>query len=160
MKRFILLALLAYLGQHPPSLQAQNTEDASLTVTPSLGLGAILDRGHFESGGAEALLEVEWTRSRLRWDAFASFRGIGVGCSDGCDLSGEAFGVGVSYLLNRVGVGGGVGVLHQAWQWHLQPHGQISVAFGAFRAQLRIEVPQGVDGVFFPILWGLQVPIA
>ncbi len=159
MKRLIALVLLAYLGQHPPLLYAQDTAGTSLTLTPSVGIGAILDRGNLESGGAEALLEVELTRSRLRWSVFAAIRGIGVECSDGCDLSGESLGVGVSYLLDRVGVGGGVGLLHQSGQWHFQPHGQLSIAHGIFRAQLRVEVPQGVDGVFVPILFGLQIPV-
>ena len=159
MKRLIALVLLAYLGQHPPSLHAQDTAGTSLTLTPSLGLGAILDRGNLESGGAEALLEVELTRSRLRWSVFGAVRGIGVGCSHGCDFSGESLGVEVSYLLGRVGVGGGVGLLHRSGEWHLQPHGQLSIGYGIFRAQLRVEVPQGVDGVFVPILFGLQVPV-
>ncbi len=100
MKRLIALVLLAYLGQHPPLLRAQDTAGTSLTLTPSVGIGAILDRGHLESGGAVVLLEVELTRSRLRWDVFAAIRGVGISCSDGCDSSGASLGAGVSYRID------------------------------------------------------------
>ena len=105
------------------------------------------------------LLEVDVSRARWRWSVFAAVRGIGAGCSDGCDLGGQSVGAGVSYLLGAVAVGGGLGGLHRSVGWHLQPHGQLSFERGAFRAQVRVQVPDVGDGVHIPLLFGLRIPI-
>ena len=106
------------------------------------------------------LLEIDLSQTRVRWSVFVAARGIGAGCSDGCDLSGQTIGAGLSYLLGRVGVGGGVGLLHRSEGWHLHPHGQLSLALGVFRAQLRLEASEGTDGMHVPLLIGLQLPLA
>ncbi len=159
--RLIILALL--LGTVPGVLDAQQSASPTLTVTPSLGLAAITRNGSLESGGMSTYLEVDLQRSSLLWSAFAGQRGIGVGCSHGCDFGGQSVGAGVSYLHGPVRVGGGVGLLHRADEWHFQPYGQISAVRGILRAQVRLEVPKGLgdsqDGVHIPVLLGLQFPV-
>ena len=154
-----LLILLSCLGHLSESLSAQEAVAPSPTITPSVGMGGILDNGDLESGGMSVLLEIDLSQSRLRWSLFGEVRGIGVGCADGCDLSGQTIGAGVSYLLGRVGVGGGVGFLHRSAGWNLQPHGQLSVALGVFRTQLRLEASEGTGGMHVPLLFGLQLPV-
>ncbi len=157
--RLALLVLVSSLGHLPGSLHAQEAAGPSPTVTPSLGMGVIVDDGELESGGLSALLEIDLTHARVRWSVFAAVRGIGVACADGCNLSGQTFGAGFSYLFGRVGVGGGAGLLHRSGRWHLHPHGQLSVELGVFRAQLRVEDSEGTEGVHFPILLGLKLPV-
>lgn len=158
-KRFVLLALVVCFGPRSGSLRAQESVGVSLTVTPSVGMAVITRNGNLESGGMTAIVEIDLHSAPLRWSVYAAVRGIGVGCSDGCDLGGRAVGGGISYLLGRIGVGGGVGLLRRSAEWHLQPHGQLSVVSGVLRVQLRLEVPESVGGVHIPLLFGLQVPV-
>ena len=157
--RFALLLLVLCLVRDSGALHAQQAPGASLAVIPSVGMAAIPDNGHLASGGMTALLEIEISRAGWRWSVFGEARGIGVGCSDGCDMGGQAAGVGLSRVFGAVAVGGGLGGLHRSSGWHVQPHGQLSFAKGSFRAQLRVEVPHGTDGTHFPILAGLTIPV-
>ena len=157
--RLALLVLVSSLGHLPGSLHAQGAASTSPTVTASVGMGVIVDSGDLESGGMSALLEIDLSHARVRWSVFASVRGIGGACANGCDLSGQTFGAGLSYLIGRVGVGGGVGLLHRSERWHIHPHGQLSVRLGVFRAQVRVEDSEGTQGVHVPILLGLQLPV-
>ena len=160
-KRFLtLFVLLSCFTHHSGSLQAQEASGASLTVTPSLGFGVIPENGGLSSEGLTTLLEIDLSRARWRWSVFAAVRGIGVACSDGCESGGQAFGLGLSFLLGGVAVGGGLGGLHRSAKWHVQPHGQLSFAKGVVRLQLRVEVPEGTDGVHVPMLVGLRIPIS
>jgi len=151
----ILLVLLACFGAEPLLTQ----EAALLTVTPSVGFGAVFDGGHPESGGMSTLIQIEMNRDRLRWGLFASVRGIGVGCSDGCDLSGKALGAEIAFLMGRVSVGPGLGLIHRFTGWHAQPHGQLSFPLGTLRVQLRVEVASGSNGLHVPLLLGRQIRI-
>jgi hypothetical protein len=158
--RILLLALLWALGPHSSgSLRAQVPPGASLTITPSLGFAAIGDNGHLASGGMIAMVEMDLNRPPFRWSTYLATRGVGIGCSDGCDLGGQSIGVGVSYVLGPVGLGGGMGLLHRSAGWLVQPHGQISASRGILRLQLRVEVPEGLDDIHVPLLLGLQIPV-
>lgn len=157
--RLVVLTLLVPFGLGPGTLRAQESAGATLTVTPSIGMAAITRHGNLESGGMSAFLEVDLHSASLLWSAYAGQRGIGVDCSDGCELGGQSIGVGVSYILGSVRAGGGGGLLRRANEWHVQPYGQLSVVIGVVRLQVRLEVPQGVDGVHVPLLFGLQLPV-
>ena len=158
-RRLTLFILLSCLVHHSGSLTAQEASGTSLTVTPSVGMGVIPDNGELAFGGMTTFLEIDLSRARWRWSVFAAVRGIGVGCSDGCEFGGQAVGVGIAYLLGGVAVGGGLGGLHRSAEWHVQPHGQLSFEQGVFRAQLRIEIPEGIEGVHVPMLVGFRIPV-
>ena len=158
LNRALVLGLLACIGATPPALQAQDRAATGWTATPSLGFAAITRNGTLESGGMTILAEVDLHTTHLRWTVFTAIRGLGVSCSDGCDLGGRSAGVSVSYLRGPLGIGGGVGLLRRSAEWHLQPHGQVSLARGRFRVQLRLEVPRGVGGISIPALVGLSLP--
>lgn len=157
--RILLLAVLWSLGTHSGALHAQESPGASLTITPSLGFAAIGDNGHLASGGMTATVEMGLKRPPFQWSVYLATRGIGIGCSDGCDLGGQSIGVGVSYLWGAVGLGGGMGLLHRSAGWLVQPHGQLSMNRGILRLQLRAEVPEGLDDVHLPLLLGIQIPV-
>lgn len=157
--RPLVLILLVAFGVGAETLRAQESAGASVTVTPSIGLAAMTRNGSLESGGMSAYLEVDVHDASLLWSAYAGQRGIGVGCSDGCELGGQSIGLGVSYVLGNLRAGGGLGLLRRRSGWHVQPYGQLSVVHGMLRIQLRLEVPQGVNGVHVPLLFGLQLPI-
>lgn len=154
---FVLAALMAF--PCTSSLEAQAARAAPVAVTPYVGIGPIFDHGNLVSWSANALVEIDLTRGPLRWSMFASVRGIGAACSDGCDLSGEGLGLGVTYLLGDFGVGGGMGLLHQSGSWHAQPHLMASAGRGPFRTQVRMELPRGAYGTSFPFLFGIRLPI-
>jgi len=151
-----LVVLLACFGVEP--LLAQEAPTVP-TVIPSVGFGAVFDSGHPESGGMSTLIQIEMSGDRLRWGLFASVRGIGVGCTDGCDLSGRALGAEIAFLVGRVGIGPGLGLIHRFTGWHVQPHGQLSLLLGTLRVQLRVEVSSGSNGVHVPLLVGRQIRI-
>ena len=157
--RLALLVLLGCFWPRSAALHAQRSVGASLTITPSVGMAVIGDNGHLASGGMSAIVEIDLQGTSLRWGVSAAVRGIGIWCSDGCDLGGHAVGAGISYLLGAIGVGGGVGLLHRSAGWLVQPHGQLSLVRGRLRLQLRLEVPEGVDRVHILLLFGLQVPV-
>ena len=125
-----MITLLVPLELGPGTLRAQESSSATLTVTPSIGMAAITRHGNLESGGMSAFLEVDVHGASLLWSAYAGQRGIGVGCSDGCELGGQSIGIGVSYVLGSVRAGGGGGLLRRAKGWHVQPYGQLSVVIG------------------------------
>ena len=157
--RFALLLLVVCLVPNSGALHAQEAPGTSLTVTPYVGMAVIPDNGHLASGGMTTLLEIEVNHASWRWSVFGEARGIGVSCSDGCDMGGQAVGIGISRIVGTVAVGGGLGGLHRSSGWHVQPHGQLSFSKGVFRAQLRVEVPNGTDGTHFPLLAGLGIPV-
>ena len=101
-RRLTLFILLSCLVHHSGSLTAQEASGTSLTVTPSVGMGVIPDNGELASGGMTTFLEIDLSRARWRWSVFAAVRGIGVGCSDGCDSGGQGFGLGISYSAQLV----------------------------------------------------------
>ena len=161
LKRLFIVTLLVFSGFRTGAgaLRAQEPVGVALEVTPSVGMAAITRNGNLESGGMSALMEIDLRSASLSWSAYASTRGIGAGCSNGCDLGGKAFGVGTSYLFGSIGVGGGVGLLRRSAEWHVQPHGRLSVVRGALRFQVRLEAPEGVGGVHVPVLFGWRIPI-
>ena len=134
--------------------------NTSFAFSPYAGIGPIFDHGSLVAWSANVFLEMDMTRAPLRWSSFGSVRGIGAECADGCDLDGESLGLGVTYLVGNFGVGGGIGLFHQSGSWYAQPHAMLSAGRGAFRTQLRVEVPQGAYGVSFPILFGFRLPIS
>ena len=158
-RHLVLVALTAVLPLRPMPLEAQDGMGTSIAFSPYVGIGPIFDHGSHVAWSANVLAEIDLTRAPLRWSLFASVRGIGAACADGCDLSGESLGLAVTYLLGDFGVGGGMGLLHQSGSWYAQPHAMLSASRGAFRAQLRMEVPQGAFGVSFPVLFGFRIPI-
>jgi hypothetical protein len=157
---FALLACLPLVAADVTPLEAQDAVGTSIGVSPYVGIGPIIDHGNLVSWSANVFVEADLTRAPLRWSLFGSLRGIGAACADGCDLDGEGLGFGVAYLLGVVGVGGGIGLLHQSSSWHAQPHAMLTAGRGAFRAQLRVEVPQGGYGVSFPVLLGFRLPVS
>ena len=135
-------------------LEAQDGTGTSISLSPYVGIGPIIDHGSLVAWSANVLVELDLTRTPWRWSLFGSLRGIGAACADGCDLSGAGLGLGVTYLLGGFGVGGGMGLLPQSGSWYAQPHAMVTTSRGAFRAQLRMEVPQGAYGMSFPVLIG------
>ncbi len=87
--RLVVLTLLVPFGLGRGTLRAQESAGATLTVTPSIGMAAITRNGNLESGGMSAFLEVDLHSASLLWSAYAGQRGIGVRCSDGCELGGS-----------------------------------------------------------------------
>lgn len=158
MKRPITLLILLGVSSSG-SVRAQEASGVSMTITPSVGMAVILGDGDLWSGGMTTLLEIDLTRLRWRWSLFAAASGIGVGCSDGCELGGESVGGGISYRFGGFAVGGGLGGLHRSTGWHVQPHGLLSFDRGVFRAQLRVELPERTDGAHAPILVGFRIPV-
>lgn len=158
-RHFALLACPVLVAAIVTPLEAQDAVGTSIGVSPYVGIGPIIDHGSLVSWTGNVLVEVDLTRAPLRWSLFGSVRGIGASCADGCDLDGEGLGFGVAYLFGAVGVGGGIGLLHQSSSWYGQPHAMLTVERGAFRAQLRAEIPQGGYGVSFPVLFGFRLPV-
>jgi hypothetical protein len=157
--RILLVALSSVLGGRANALAGQDPPEPSAALSPYVGIGPIFDHGDLVSWSADLLLEIGVRRASWRWNAFGSVRGIGAACSDGCDLSGEGVGLGVTYQLRRIGFGGGMGMLRQSGRWHAQPHATLTAGRGAFRAQFRVEVPFGGFGVFVPVLVGVRLPV-
>lgn len=158
--RLAVFALFASFGLAPEIAHTQESAGAMVTVTPSIGLATMTRNGSVESAGMSAYLEVDLRDNSLIWSAYVSQRGIGVGCSDGCELGGRGIGLGGSYLFGNFRAGGGIGLLRRSRAWHTQPYGQVSVVRGALRVQVRLEVPRGVGGVHVPLLFGFQLPVA
>ena len=159
-RRFVLIAVSAILLlQVPTPGGAQHRATTTVEITPSGGLGPIIDHGNLVSWSANLLVEVAVTRSHSRWSLFSSVRGFGAACADSCDLSGEGVGLGVERLVGGVGIGGGLGVLRQSGAWYWQPVATISVSRGLLRTQLRVETPQGGFGVNMPLLVGVRLPV-
>lgn len=90
-------------------------------VSPYVGIGPIFEHGSHIAWSGNAFLEIDVTRIPLRWSLFGSVRGLGAACADGCDLSGQGLGVGVTYLRRSFGLGVGMGMLHQSGSWYAQP---------------------------------------
>lgn len=157
-KPLFLFGLLTGLGS--AQLSAQEATRA-LTVTPSVGFGMVANNGRLESGGMSTLLQIDLSGSSVRWGVFGSVRGIGVGCSNGCDLSGQALGSEMTFLLGDVGVGAGLGLIHRFTGWHAQPHGKLSLDVGALRMQLRVEVSSGgYLRTYIPLLLGRPIHVS
>ena len=133
-------------------------EQATLAVTPYLGLGTLRRNGSWESAGLEASLQLGYGGTRLRWHTAASLRGIGVSCSDGCADGGWAFSVGVARAVGRVWLSGGAGVANQFGDWQLHPYAGVVLDEGRLQLQLRLEVPLEAGGVYVPILVGFPLP--
>ena len=150
-----LFVALTCLGQQPISAQAST----GLAVTPSAGVEMVVHDRRLESGGLSALLQVAFRGPRVEWGLFASARGLGGGCSDGCDFSGQAFGAEAAFRMGRVAVGGGFGLIHRFAGWYTQPHGALSLAMGTLQLQLRLEVSGGNRRVHIPLLLGRPVPV-
>lgn len=157
-RHLVFAASVALFPVCATTLEAQDA-DPSIAVSPYAGIGPIIDHGSLVSWSAHVFVEIDLTRAPLRWSLFGSIRGIGAACADGCDLDGESLGLGVTYLFRSFGVGGGMGLFRQSSSWYAQPHAVLSTGHGAFRTQVRVEVPLGAYGVTFPILLGFRLPI-
>lgn len=157
----LLLTGLAVLAAPASGQEGVRADPAAPGATAVLlaGLGPVFDGGNLVSWTGNLMLEVEVGRSPLRGTIFASVRGLGAACADGCDLSGEGVGMRVEGVLGTLAIGAGWGLLHQSGRWHGQPFGSLSMARGALRVQARIEVPRGGFGVNVPLLVGIGIPL-
>ncbi len=154
----IILSAIASLAWSAPPVSAQAGAQGR-TLTTSLGFAATTRNGRVESGGASALLEFDATRNRVRWTAYAQAHGIGVGCSDDCDLGGYSFGAALSYVRGPVAFGLGMGAIRRLNQWHGQPHLQGVLTRGPIRVQARLEVPGVTNDMSVPVLVGVVIPL-
>lgn len=152
------LALAAVAWAGPVAAQARDPGGVFVSVTPSGGIGPVFDHGAFVSFNGTVHLELDVTRGPWRWSAFASARGIGARCDDGCDLGGTAVGAGLTIVEGRVGLGGGLGALRQSDGWHALPHLSVVAESGPLRVQARLDWPRGGYGVFLPVLVGVPLP--
>ncbi|GMV07475.1 MAG: hypothetical protein AMXMBFR53_37500 [Gemmatimonadota bacterium] len=152
-------ALLVLVTVAPLPLRAQGREATSFGISAYAGLGPVFDNGSLVSWTGNLLVEADATHGPWRVALHASVRGIGAACADACDLSGDGVGLGVARLVGPVGVGAGMGALHQGGRWYAQPHAVLTAGRGTLRAQLRLELPQGAFGVSAPVLVGGRVPV-
>lgn len=148
---------LGFLLLSADALCAQQPERSAVLVTPSVGFATIPRGGLLESGGLTLLLEAQVVRDGWGWGGYATARGFGVACSDGCDRGGQSLGVQMSRSRGDLTIGGGMGALHRADGWHVQPHGHLSLARGRFVVQLRVEAPADTEGLHIPLLVGMPL---
>ena len=150
--------LAASIAMTPNSAAAQEERTDTWAIVPSMGFGMVRVGESRNSAGMELAVDVEYGGAAWRADAFASLRGLGVGCSHSCFDGGPALAAGVSRSLGRVRLGGGMGTMNQLGDWFLLPYGRISVNAAALRFNLRVEFPQDDSGVYFPLLIGIPLP--
>jgi hypothetical protein len=126
---------------------------------PWLGFGIVHSGESWNSGGLEAAVELVYEAADWRLSAYASERGVGVGCSEACFEGGPALAAGASRSMGGgLWLGGGAGAMHQHGRWRFLPYGLLSVDAARVRLDLRIELPQqDGSGVYFPILVGLPL---
>lgn len=156
LKSCLLLGALTCLAFQTQGLSAQGPDDRSLEVVPSVGFAAITRNGRLESGGMSALLEVDATAGQVRVTGYLGAHGIGVGCSDGCDLGGYSVGAALSYVRGPVAAGVGMGTIRRSAAWHAHPHLQVVVTSGRLRFQARLEVPRSTNDLSIPLLVGIR----
>jgi hypothetical protein len=143
----------------PVRATAQVEPDRAWAVVPLLGGGRVSEGGNWRSAGAEAALELEYGGSDWRGSAYASQRGLGTSCSEGCFDGGPAFAAGIARSLGPVWLGGGTGAMKQFGRWRQIPFGRASFHASRFRFDVRVETPQdGRTDAYVPILIGIPFP--
>lgn len=128
------------------------TPGAAWAVIPSVGFGALRERGSWNSGGMEASVDIGLRRNRWTWAARGSLRGLGVSCSHGCADGGWWFGGGAARASGPIRIGGGVGTSDQFGAWQIQPYAEVGIRRGRFGAALRGEFPLDAGGVYVPLV--------
>jgi hypothetical protein len=153
-----LFVIVACAALFPSGASAQDEAGPAWAIVPSLGFGTVRVNESWNSGGAEAALDVEYGDSDWRAGGFASLRGIGVGCSESCFEGGPAFALGAARSVGALWLGGGVGTMKQHGSWRFLPYGRISFDAAPLRVDLRIEWPQqDGSGVYLPLLIGMPI---
>ena len=159
--RWSALALaIACIAGAPSPAAAQAEPVRAWTVVPWLGFGVVRAGESWNSGGMEAAVELSYERAgRWRASAWASERGIGVGCSEACFEGGPAFAVSAARGIGRsFWLGAGAGTMHQHSRWRFVPFGRATWDADRVRLDFRIERPQqDGSGVYFPLLVGLPL---
>ena len=159
LSRAWLALLVTCIAVLPAQASAQAAPARAWAVVPLLGGGRVREEGGWNSAGAEAALELEYGGANWRGSAYASQRGLGVGCSEACFDGGPAFAVGVARSFGPLWLGGGAGVMKDFGRWTRFPYGRASIHASRFRFDVRVELPEDDrSNVYVPILVGIPIP--